>query len=189
MHCDSGSHLLRARRYLRLHAPSTACRAALAQRPGNDPRLDEQRAAMGKLQTMVGTWAGAGWILTGPGQRAEFTQTETVQMVLDGTLLTIEGEGRDKNDRARIVHSAFAVLAYDAAKQQYKYVAFSGGRYLDIVSRSRRPWLALELRHAGREDPLHAGFYGWPWHESGEISRDSGQTWSKNFEMTLNRKR
>jgi hypothetical protein len=62
-------------------------------------------------------------VAIGPGQRAEFTQTETVQAKLDGTLLAMEGEGRDKNDRGRIVHSAFAVLAYDSTQQQCKYMA------------------------------------------------------------------
>ncbi len=132
---------------------------------------------------------GRGWILTGPGQRAEFTQTETVQTKLDGTLLTIEGEGRDKNDRARIVHSAFAVLAYDAAKQQYKYVAFSGGRYLDIVPEVGDHGWRWSFDMPAGKIRYTLDFTDGLWHESGEISRDSGQTWSKNFEMTLNRKR
>ena len=140
---------------------------------------------MGKLKYMLGTWVGAGWIVTGPGQRAEFTQTETVQAKLDGTLLTIEGEGRDKGDPTRIVHSAFAVLAYDPAKQQYKYMAFSGGRYLDLVPEvGEHGWSwGFDMPYGKIRYTLD--FDAGAWHESGEISRDNGQTWSKNFAMTL----
>jgi hypothetical protein len=153
-----------------------------------DARLDEQIAALAKLKDMIGNWEGGGWIMLGPGQRSEFTQTETVLSKLDGALLTIEGEGRDKNDPSKIVHSAFAVLNYDPAKQQYKYMAYSGGRYLDLAPEVGDHGWRWTLETPQGKIRYTLEFSTGAWREFGELSRDNGQTWSKNFEMTLHRK-
>lgn len=143
---------------------------------------------MRKLDAMVGSWAGAGWVMTGPGKRSEFTQTEVVQRKLEGTLLTIEGEGRDKADPAKLAHNAFAVLVYDPAKQQYRFMAFSGGRSLEVVPEvGEHGWRwAFDMPPGKMRFTLD--FSTGEWRESGEISRDGGQSWQQNFEMTLKRK-
>jgi hypothetical protein len=166
----------------------TSSTAAPPKPPRPDARLDEQKAALTKLKDMIGNWEGAGWIVTGPGQRSEFTQTEVVQSKLDGTLLTIEGEGRDKNDPAKVVHTAFAVLNYDPVRSQYKYMAYSGGRYLDLT-----PDVGDHGWRWGFDTPqgkirYTLEFSSGAWREFGELSRDNGQTWVKNFEMILHRK-
>ena len=159
------------------------------QPAANDARIDEQRAALAKLKDMIGHWEGGGWISIGPGKRSEFTQTESVQSKLDGTLLTIEGEGRDKNEPGKIVHSAFAVVTYDPSSKQYRYRAFSGGRSLDLVAEvGEHGWRwGFDMPYGKIRYTLD--FSGGKWHEFGEVSRDNGQSWNQNFEMTLTRKR
>lgn len=169
----------------------TAAASPPAIGPQRSPQaalMERQRAALGRLDPMVGSWAGSGWIATGPGQRREFTQTEQVERKLDGTLITIQGEGRDKTDPAKVVHSAFAILTYDPGKQQYRYLAFSGGRSLDVVPEiTAKGWRWGFDTPAGRiRNTLD--FSAGEWREFGEISRDSGQTWHKNFDMVLKRK-
>ena len=158
------------------------------QAPPNDAQRDEQRTAMRKFDPMIGSWTGAGWMMTGPGKRAEFTQTEIVQRKVEGTLITIEGEGRNKTDPGKVAHSAFGVLAYDPAKQQYRFLAFSGGRSLEVAPEvGEHSWRwGFDMPYGKVRFTLD--FSTGEWREFGEISRDGGQSWQKNFEMTLKRK-
>jgi len=64
----------------------------VAQQP-HTPDLDAQRAAMKKLDFLVGKWAGEARMLRGPGEPVVMKQTEEVQYKLDGLVLLIEGVG------------------------------------------------------------------------------------------------
>ncbi len=99
-----------------------------------DTQIADQRAAISRLDFMLGTWTGSGWMMLGPGQRAEFNQTETVQKKLEGTLITIDGDGRDKSNPDRIVHNAFAGI---------------------------RSLLDVGFRCTLRQDPLYPRLHGW----------------------------
>ena len=150
-----------------------------------DAQIAEQRAAISRLDFMLGTWTGSGWMMLGPGQRAEFNQTETVQKKLDGTLITIDGDGRDKSNPDRIVHNAFAVLTYTPETKQYRFQPFLPGHQLDVsptVSDHSWTW-GFDVPYGKTRFTLD--FTDGKWHEIGEFSRDGGQNWMKNFEMTL----
>ena len=151
--------------------------------PGPDPGISEQRAAISRLDFMLGTWTGAGWIMFGPSQRADFTQTEIVVGKLDGTLLTIDGDGRNKDGRP--VHNAFAVFTYNPETKQYRFQPYLPGHQLDVtptVTDHGWNW-AFDAPYGKTRFTLD--FTNGIWHETGEFSRDGGQTWAKNFEMTL----
>jgi hypothetical protein len=65
----------------------------LAQQP-RTPDLNAQRAAMKKLEFLVGKWAGEARMLRGTGDPLVMMQTEEVQYKLDGLVLVIEGVGK-----------------------------------------------------------------------------------------------
>src|SRR5262245_48612210 len=93
---------------------------AQAQNPQIASRTHQD--AMQKIAFMVGEWRGEGWIMMGAGERRTFTQSETVQSKIQGTLVQIEGLGKGKlggKGEETIVHSAYAVVSYDAKAKQY----------------------------------------------------------------------
>jgi hypothetical protein len=51
-----------------------------------------ERAAMKKLDFVIGKWEGEGWLLVGPGQRHPFSVTELYNYRCNGSV--IDGEGR-----------------------------------------------------------------------------------------------
>src|SRR5258708_36484318 len=62
------------------------------------PNIETQRAAMKKLEFLIGKWIGEARVLRGPGEPVEMIQTEEAQYKLDGLVLLIEGVGRNKSD-------------------------------------------------------------------------------------------
>src|SRR5437870_9167917 len=102
----------------------------LAQ-PPRVPDLDAQRAAMKKLECLVGKWAGEGRALRGPGELVPFLQTEDVTYKLDGLVLMIEGVGRAKGD-GKLTLQALGVISYDDETKTYHMRAFNDGRFLEI---------------------------------------------------------
>src|SRR5258708_5565917 len=69
----------------------------MAQQP-RTPNIDAQRAAMKKLEFMVGEWAGGARLLRGVGDPVLLIQTEEAHDKLDGLVVLIEGVGRTKAD-------------------------------------------------------------------------------------------
>lgn len=164
-------------------ALAPACHAQGAPLP---PNISAERAALGKLDFMLGTWKGTGWMMLGPGKKAEFTQTEIVERRLDGSLITVEGDGRDAANPERHIHSAFATLYFLAIPHEYHFTAFSAGNRVDVI-----PVIGDKTFQWGFDAPygktrFTLDYTTGQWHETGEFSRD-GKTWTKNFEMTLTR--
>lgn len=149
---------------------------------------------MAALAFLVGEWQGTGWIRMGPGEPHRFVQHETVETRLDGGVLLIEGVGHDPDDEDAIVHHAFAVLSYSAAEERYVMRAYRGlgdGQTLMVDAEAEvidgalvwgyeHPQAGL-MRYTIREDE------DGRWHETGEMSRDGGETWFAFFEMVLER--
>ena len=147
---------------------------------------------MAALNFLIGDWEGDGWITMGPGPKRTFHQTEHVQSKLRGELLLIEGLGHSTEDTSRVVHTALAIISYDPGQSRYHMRAYStGGKFIDAdvtVKDSSYAWSmddpsAGTIRYTiGLNDKRQ-------WDEVGEASRDKGATWSKFFEMTLDRKK
>jgi hypothetical protein len=157
--------------------------------PAQDPAA-AQRAAMKKLDFLIGEWKGEGWMEFAPGQRRTFRGTEVVQRKLGGLLLTIEGLHRGKaGGKAEevVVHNAFAVVSYDGKAKRYRFQAHTArGGYEDAeakVSDGQLVWGMKvpqfgEVRYTIKRDAKGR------WFEVGEVSQD-GKKRRKFFEMTL----
>jgi hypothetical protein len=94
------------------------------------PDLDAQRAAMKKLDFLIGNWSGEVKLLRSPGEPTELLQTEKAEYKLDGLILLIEGSGRSKSTH-QLVIQAFGVLSYDDEFSVYHLRAFNDGRFLE----------------------------------------------------------
>ena len=93
------------------------------------PNLPAQREAMKKLEYLVGKWSGPASVVRGPGEPLKVTQSEDIQMKLDGLVMLVEGTGRDAG--GKIVFHAMATIAYDDTTSTYRFRAYNEGRYLD----------------------------------------------------------
>lgn len=84
------------------------------------------KEAMAKLAKMVGKWEGEATVQLGPGQTHKVKQTENVQSKLGGTVLLVEGLGKEKGADGveKVVFQAMAICAYDANSKSYKFHAF-----------------------------------------------------------------
>ncbi len=108
---------------------ATLSSICLAQAP-KAPDVEIQRAAMKKLDFLVGKWSGSVKVWRGPGEPLDLNQTEEVQYKLDGLVLLIEGTGRNKTD-GKVVFRALATVAYDEDAHAYRFRAYNDGRYLE----------------------------------------------------------
>lgn len=105
------------------------CFAFLFQQP-RTPDLEAQRAAMKKLEFLVGKWVGEARMLRAAGEPVVMTQTEEVQYRLDGLVLVIEGVGRTKTD-GKLALQALGIVSFDDENGTYHMRAFNDGRFLE----------------------------------------------------------
>jgi len=175
------------RRMLLLASVSLSLSAAAlnAQMPDGS----SHRAAMAKLDFMLGRWTGDAWMQRGP-DRVQTSMTETVERKLDGVVLQVEGRGvipAAAGGEPRVVHHAFAVISFDAPAGTYglrSYVASgqAGDFALTLVpggvtwSREVPGGRVRNTAHIGNDE----------WHEVGEFSGD-GVTWTPIMELRLRR--
>ena len=94
------------------------------------PDIEVQRTAMKKLNFLVGRWAGEARVLRGSGEFLELVQTEEAEYKLDGLVLMIEGNGRNKFD-GKAALQALCFVSYDDKDGGYLMRAFNDGRYLE----------------------------------------------------------
>jgi hypothetical protein len=93
------------------------------------PNVASQREAMKKLAFLVGKWSGPASVARGPGEALRLTQSEDVQIKLDGLVLLVEGTGRDSE--GKVVFRALATVSFDDATSSYRFRAYNDGRFLD----------------------------------------------------------
>jgi hypothetical protein len=92
--------------------------------------LQAQRAAMQKLDFLIGNWAGEAYALRGPGEPVEMIQTEEAQYKLGCLVLLIEGIGKRKMDNAPALQ-ALGLISFDDETATYTMRAFNDGRFLE----------------------------------------------------------
>jgi hypothetical protein len=159
-----------------------------------DFRLSEEhRAALKKLEFLVGTWEGEAWSIMPNQPKETLTQSEVVSWDLDGSILVIKGLGKKMDPETReeaVVHQALAILSYDPQQKSYRfntYVADGRSSSADafIKDTGEFVWITeagngykirytIKLNDAGQ------------WTEVGEWSRDE-ENWRQFFGMTLDR--
>ena len=98
--------------------------------PPRVPDIEAQRAALKKLDFLVGKWSGQARILSGPGEPLELVQTEEAQYKLDALILIIEGIGKTKAD-GKVALQALGIVSYDDEAGTCRMRAYNDGRYLE----------------------------------------------------------
>ncbi len=137
------------------------------------PNIDAQRAAMKKLEFLIGEWSGEASVLRGPGQFVDLAQTESAQFKLDGLLLVIEGVGRAKSD-GRPALQAFGLISFDDEAGVYRMRAFNDGR-----------WLETEIRLSDGEKSISWGFMVGEYKTSTVLHINEKGEWTEYGEITI----
>jgi hypothetical protein len=146
------------------------CVAFMAQQP-HTPDLDAQRAAMKKLEFLVGKWTGEARMLRAQGESLVMTQTEEAQYKLDGLILTIEGVGRDKAD-SKLALQAFGIVSFDDETGTYRMRAFNDGRFLETE---------VKLIDKG----ITWGFALGPYRTSSVMRIDENGNWTEQHQIAI----
>lgn len=147
---------------------------------------------MRKLDFLLGSWEGEGWMEFGSGQRRTSRVKESAQGKAGGSVLLIEGMGKAKlpgKSEEVVVHSAFATVWYDSGAKRFRMMAWRAtGDSVDadiVVGDKNLVWRFRDPRAGQIRFTIKLDAAG-RWFEIGEISRD-GMIWNKFFEMTLRR--
>ena len=137
------------------------------------PEVDE---TLEPFAFMVGRWAGPAWFMTPNGERQAAYQTERVQPMLDGTILLIEGTGREGGPDGEIVFQAVGILSHDADTGLYYLDAFRDGRHVraEIISVENGAEWGFEAD--GRQIHNVMRLEDGRWHETGTVILGSGQS-------------
>jgi hypothetical protein len=146
--------------------------STMAQAP-RQPNLDAQRAAMKKLEFLVGKWNGDAQVLLSETGPKELAMTELAEYRLDGLVLTIEGVGRDKKD-GKPALQAFGVVSYDDASGTYHMRAFNNGQFLET---------GVKLAGDGRG--LSWGFTIGEYQTHSTMSIDDTGDWTEHHEISV----
>jgi len=175
-----------------LAALPLAAHAQTPQRPPvarpAEPDLAAQRAAIAKLDWMVGAWEGAGWVDMGGG-RQTFRQTEAIERRLGDSLLLIEGRGYAGTPET-MAFNAVALVSFNDRTGKYNFRSHTRGYVTDATAEFMPDgsfrWTmtppGMTIRYTITQPRPGA------WNEVGERSSDAGATWTKFFEMNLMKK-
>ena len=159
---------------------------AIAQGPPVDTAA--VRAAIAKLDFMVGRWRGTAWQQRGP-ERVQTNMLEIVERKLEGAVLQVEGRGSVPVPGAddRVVHHALGVISYDARTKTYTLRSYiSSGQSGDFTLSPIDGGVVWSREVPGGRIRNTARFTATEWHETGEFSSD-GTTWTQIMEIRLKR--
>jgi uncharacterized protein YciI len=154
----------------------------------------KRMAEMKKLDFLVGTWKGTGWVMTQNGRQTS-TITETFQYKLGGQIAVIEGSGITKDEKTgveRPTHQAFGIFSYDKASGKIKFRYFKAetgeeGETIIEPTNKSLTW-GFDVNETGsRVKFIQQVNEKGKWIETGEFSRDGGKTWTKFMEIELSK--
>ncbi len=159
---------------------------------GQAPVPEEAKTAMAPIAWLAGSWAGEA-TLTERGSARVIHQTEEVRPALEGSLLVVEGTGREPaSERAsgEVVFRAFAVLSAGDEPGRYRFAAWRSGQFVDaraeVAADGTLTWGfdtpdGGEVRYVIRHPEPDV------WHETGAFQPAGTDAWHSFFEMTLHR--
>ncbi|HEX5168988.1 MAG TPA: hypothetical protein VFW11_07425 [Cyclobacteriaceae bacterium] len=156
----------------------------IAQAPDFSALCQEE---MKKVAYLSGHWKGEAVYQRGAGSPITVMQEEKVEFKLDGTVLLIEGTGRNANEE--IVFNALALLNYHPIDKTFKFKSYlkeghSTDPYFIILGQNKFEW-GFDIHGGGKTkytitlDPSQQS-----WNEKGEYSQD-GNTWFPFIELKL----
>ncbi len=137
------------------------------------PNIEAQRAAMKKLEFLVGEWSGEASVLRGPGQFVDLLQTESAHFKLDGLLLEIEGVGRTKTD-GQLALQALGLISYNDDAETHWMRAFNDGR-----------WLETEVKLVDGENSISWGFPLGEYKTSTVLRINEQGEWTEAGQLTI----
>jgi hypothetical protein len=141
------------------------CITFIAQQP-HTPDLDAQRAAMKKLEFLVGKWTGEARMLRAQAEPLVMIQTEEAQYKLGGLVLSIEGAD------GKPALQAFGIVSYDDETGTYRMRAFNDGRFLETE---------VKLIDKG----FTWGFALGPYRTSSVMRIDDKGNWTEQHEISI----
>src|SRR5438309_604310 len=137
-------------------------------RPPRVPDLAAQRAAMKKLDFIIGKWAGEARLLRGSGETVELFQIEEAQYKLGELLVMMEGIGRAKSN-GQVLLQALAIISYDDEGGTYHLRAFNDDHFLEtqmnLLEDGKGITWAFALREVRTSSVLRINEHG-EWTES-----------------------
>jgi uncharacterized protein YciI len=154
----------------------------------------KRKAEMKKLDILVGTWKGTGWVMSQKGRQTS-SITETFQYKLGGQIAVVDGLGISKDEKTgeeRITHQAYGIFTYDteSGKLKFRYYKAETGEegetLIQIVDKSLTWGFDVNETGSKVKFTMRINEKG-NWHETGEFSRDAGKTWMKFMEMELSK--
>jgi hypothetical protein len=162
-----------------------AVNSSLAQGPPDFSA--ECKQELKKLNSFVGNWKGEATYMRGPGSQVSINQEEKIEYKLDGTVLLIEGTGRDAG--GNIAFNAMGLVNYNVNDKQFKFKTYlkdgrSTDAYFNITGDNTYEW-GFDIPGGGKSkytitiDPVQK-----TWNEKGEYSSD-GNNWFPFLELNL----
>jgi hypothetical protein len=145
------------------------------------PTIEAQRAAMKRLDFLVGEWSGQASAARGPGVVVDLVQSEVAQFKLDGLVLMIEGVGRTKSD-GKLALQALGLISFDDASDGYRMRAYNDGRWLEtdvtlLEDGTGLSW-GFSLGEISTKSVLRINDKG-EWTELAEITIGASSPWQK----------
>ena len=98
--------------------------------PQRTPDVQAQRSAMRKLSFLVDRWSGEAQVFPAAGGTLTLAWSEDAQYKLNGSLLEIEAQGRNKGDNT-VVRQALGLVSYDDSTGVYRMRTYNDRRYLE----------------------------------------------------------
>ena len=157
-----------------------------AKAQGTAPESLKQE--MQKLAYMAGKWKGEASMRQPNGTLLKVNQEEDIQLKLDGTILVIEGTGRNPED-GKVSFNAYAIVSYDQQKKELKLRShvMNGNQteaYFKILEENHFEWGFDLPNNAKIKYDIKLNPTDKSWVENGQYSPD-GNIWYPYIEMKL----
>lgn len=159
---------------------------------GQAPVPEEAKTAMAPIAWLAGSWAGEATLTDQRGTRT-IHQTEEVRPALEGSLLVVQGTGREtasEGESGEVVFRAFAVLSAGDEPGRYRFAAWRSGHFVDasaeVDADGTLTW-GFEMPDGGEVRYVIRQPEPDIWHETGAFQPSGTDTWHPFFEMTLHR--
>ncbi len=158
---------------------------------GQTPATPVKSASVSQMEIFKpwqGHWQGEG-TMNRYGQQQKFQINEHIEMKLDGTILTIEGIGKDTQaGEEKIVHHAFGVLNFDETQNHYGFKTYlADGKstiaWFKVIDASTYQW-GFDVPTGKVRYDIRVNHQAGTWDEKGEFSSD-GNTWYPFLQMQL----
>ncbi len=157
--------------------------SVLAQSPAPENLKQE----MQKLAYMAGKWKGEASMRQPNGTLVKVGQEEDIQFKLDGTILMVEGTGR--NEEGKVVFNAIGIISYNPDTNSFgmKSHLLDGKQtdaYFKIQTENNFEWGFTVANNARIRYNIVLNPQEKSWIEKGDYSPD-GNTWYPFMEMNL----